>query len=238
MFVVTIDIRALTASFRVPEQHTFQPTLPLPPITTLIGWTGAALGLPFSQAMAFKKEHDIAFGVIGSHSGEMRDLWRYIKIKEKAVLRDVLLREYLTDFGATIALGAPIEEDVCALAAAFRDPAYALTLGTSDDLVKILHVSQVVDVEEHAHADFENTVLSGDKTGLYDPAIDLQATPVSFTIRSPQVYLLPTDFSFEGRDGGRRVSRRELFTFVGSPITLKEPIPAHRADGHTFALLQ
>ncbi len=238
MFVVTIDIRAQTASFRVPEQHTFQPTLPLPPITTLIGWTGAALGLSFDHAMAFKKEHDLAFGVIGSHAGEMRDLWRYIKIKERTVIRDVLIREYITDFAATIALGAPLEEDARVLAAAFHDPAYALTLGTSDDLVKILHVGDAAEADEHTHADFENTVLSGDKTGLYDPAMDLQATPVSYTIRSPQVFLLPTDFSFDASSGGRRVSRRALFTFVGSPITLKEPIPAHRANGHTFALLQ
>jgi len=74
MFILTLDVWAQTASFRIPEQHTFQPTLPLPPITTLIGLMGAALGLTFDEAIAFKKKHAIAFGVTGSHAGEMRDL--------------------------------------------------------------------------------------------------------------------------------------------------------------------
>ena len=236
MFVVTLDVWAQTASFRIPEQHTFQPTLPLPPITTLIGWMGAALGLTLEEAIAFKKEHDIAFGVIGSHMGEMRDLWKYTKIKEKETLRDVLIREFMTDFAATIAIGAPGEEIVNVLEAAFHNPEYALTLGTSDDLVKLRRISGVVLAEECMHADFENTELSGDKTALYDPAIDLRATPVSYTIRAPQVVLLPTDFTFEG--GARRVSHRKLFTFVGSPITLKEPISAYHVNGHRFEMLQ
>jgi CRISPR-associated protein Cas5t len=236
MFIVTVDVCAQTVSFRVPEQHTFQPTLPLPPLTTLIGWIGAALGMPFDEAMAFKNERGIAFGVIGSHAGEMRDLWKFIKVKQGAALRDVLIREYLTDFVGTIACGAPDEEDAHTLEAAFRNPAYALTLGTSDDLIKLRRVSEVTRADESMHADFENTVLEGDKAALYDPAIDLAATPVSYTIRAPQVFLLPTDFAF--KQGGRRVRCRKLFTFVGSPITLKEAIPTYRARGHAFALLQ
>jgi CRISPR-associated protein Cas5t len=197
---------------------------------------GAALGLPFEKAIAFKKEHKITFGVMGSHLGEMRDLWKYIKVKEREVLRDVLLREYLTDVTATIAIGVRSEEVINTLEAAFRDPCYALTLGTSDDLVKIRRVSGIAQAQACMHADFENTVLSGDKTGLYEPAIDLRATPVSYVIRAPQVFLLPTDFTFEG--DARSVSQRQLFTFVGSPITLKEPIPAYRVNGTTFELLQ
>jgi CRISPR-associated protein Cas5t len=236
MFIVTLDVWAQTASFRIPEQHTFQPTLPLPPITTLIGCMGAALGLTFDEAIAYKKKHAIAFGVIGSHKGEMRDLWKYSKIKESETLGDVLIREYMTDFSATIAIGAPLEEVVTTIETAFHAPTYALTLGTSDDLIKLRRISSVVLAEECIQADFENTVLSGDKTALYDPAIDLRATPVSYTIRAPEVVLLPTDFTFVG--DARRISRRQLFTFVGSPITLKEPISAHHVNGNRFEMLQ
>jgi CRISPR-associated protein Cas5t len=236
MFILTLDVWAQTASFRIPEQHTFQPTLPLPPITTLIGLMGAALGLAFDEAIAFKKKHAIAFGVIGSHTGEMRDLWKYIKIKENETLRDVLIREYVTDFTATIAIGALLEAVMDTIESAFHSPTYALTLGTSDDLVKLRRISGVVLAEECLHADFENTVLSGDKTALYEPTIDLRETPVSYTIRAPQVFLLPTDFTFTG--DARRISRRELFTFVGSPITLKEPIRAYHVNGNRFEMLQ
>ena len=73
--------------------------------------------------------------------------------------------EYITDFAATIALGAPLEEDARVLAAAFHDPAYALTLGTSNDLVKILHVGDAAEADEHTHADFENAGPVGRQNG-------------------------------------------------------------------------
>ncbi len=196
---------------------------------------GAALGLPFDEAIAYKKERQIRFGVVGFHEGEMRDLWKYVKIKHRESLRDVLLREYLTDFRASIALGAPREEDAQALEQAFRDPTYALSLGTSDDLVKMRRIHCARQVGESMCTAFENTILSGDKTGLYDHAIDLRTTDVTYTIRAPSVFLLPSDFTFAGDE--RRVSRRELFTFVGSPITLKDPISAYTVDEKTFEML-
>jgi len=36
MYLFKLKAFAVTASFRIPESHTFQQTLPLPPITTLI----------------------------------------------------------------------------------------------------------------------------------------------------------------------------------------------------------
>ena len=106
MFVFTMKAFAITASFRIPESHTFQQTLPLPPITTLTGLMGAALGLNFEDAMRFRKENGICFGVMGLNKGEMRDLWKYNKIKSGESLKDVLIREYLTDVSLMIAIGS------------------------------------------------------------------------------------------------------------------------------------
>lgn len=235
MFIFTVDMFAQTASFRIPENHTFQPTLPLPPITTLTGLMGAALGLPFDEALAFKKEHDVSFGIIGTHQGDMRDLWKYWKVKHNETIKDVLIREYVTDFEATIAVGAPAEATSATIREAVCHPTYALTLGTSDDLVKIRHVSDIAHVEPSMHTDFENTALSGDSISRYDVALDIRNTSVTTPIRAPQAFLLPTDFTFE--KGGRRVSQRKLFTFVGSPITLKEPIRTYSVNGRTFEML-
>ena len=70
MFVFITKTFAMTASFRIPESHTFQQTLPLPPITTLTGLMGAALGLGFEEAMKFRQQMGILFGVIGTNRGE------------------------------------------------------------------------------------------------------------------------------------------------------------------------
>lgn len=235
MFAFTIKAFATTASFRIPENHTFQQTLPLPPVTTLTGLMGASLGLSFEEAMKFRGENKILFGVIGSHKGEMRDLWKYNKIKSGESLKDVLIREYLTDFSLTIAVGSEDKTTLTKVRDSFCNPVYALTGGNSDDLLKIYKVSNIVETIDEPYSDFENTILPDDQTVQYESLIDLKNTPVTYTVRAPQVYLLPTAFKFNGEE--RRVIERKQFTFVGSPIRLKNPITMHNIEGIRIVLL-
>lgn len=235
MFIFTIKTFAITASFRIPESHTFQQTLPLPPITTLTGLMGAALGLSFEGAMKCRREKGILFGVRGINNGEMRDLWKYNKVKSGESLKDVLIREYLTDVSLVIVIGSENKEVLSKVKDSFSNPKYALSAGNSDDLLKVCSVGNITEVKEERWSDFENTVLPGNQTLQYESLIDLMNTPITYKVKAPQVFLLPTDFSFTGEE--RRVSRREQFTFVGSPIRLKEPIPAYRIDGFIMALL-
>lgn len=235
MFAFTIKAFATTASFRIPENHTFQQTLPLPPVITLTGLMGASLGLSFEEAMKFRGENKILFGVIGSHKGEMRDLWKYNKIKSGESLKDVLIREYLTDFSLTIAVGSEDKTTLTKVRDFFCNPIYALTAGNSDDLLKIYKVSNIVETIDEPYSDFENTILPDDQTVQYESLIDLKNTPVTYTVRAPQVYLLPTAFKFNGEE--RRVIERKQFTFVGSPIRLKKPITMHNIAGIRIVLL-
>ncbi|HAG08056.1 MAG TPA: CRISPR-associated protein Cas5, partial [Desulfotomaculum sp.] len=68
MYYFALEAYAPTASFRLPETHTFQQTLPLPPVTALMGLAGAALGLSFEQTMGLR-ESGFLCGVWGRHSG-------------------------------------------------------------------------------------------------------------------------------------------------------------------------
>lgn len=236
MFAFTLKAFAITASFRIPENHTFQQTLPLPPMTTLTGLMGAALGLNFEEAMKFREENKILFGVIGSHKGEMRDLWKYNKIKSGESLKDVLIREYLTEFSLTIAVGSENQTTLTKARDSFCNPVYALTVGNSDDLLKICKVGNIVETIDEPYSDFENTMLPGDQTQDYKPPDDfLKNTPVTYTVRAPQVFLLPTAFRFNGEE--RRVIERKQFTFVGSPIRLKNPITTHNIERIRIVLL-
>jgi CRISPR-associated protein Cas5t len=240
MFALTIKAFAMTASFRIPENHTFQQTLPLPPPTTLTGLMGAALGLNFEKAMKFREENDIRFGVVGVHKGEMRDLWKYNKIKtsykeDGSDRHDILIREYLTDIALKIAVGAEDEQTLTKIREAFLNPKYALTAGNSDDLLKIYRVSSITKADECQYSDFEVTVLPGNQTGEYESLLDLKNTPITYTVRAPQVYLLPTAFKFNGDE--RRIIERNHLTFVGSPIRLKNPISTYNIGDGMFALL-
>lgn len=235
MFAFIVRGFAQTASFRIPESHTFQQTLPLPPVTTLTGLMGAAMGINFEEAISFKKQKGILFGVRGSNKGEMKDLWKYNKVKSKESLKDVLIREFLTDFSLSIAIASKEQAVLSETRNGFCNPKYALTLGNSDDLFKIINVSPVVEIEKVEHATFENTVLGGDQTLDYDSAIDLKNTPITYRVRAPQVFLLPTSFNFSGEE--RRVSKRQQFTFVGSPIKLKKPLPVYKIEDIIFFLL-
>jgi len=235
VFTFIVKGFAVTASFRIPESHTFQQTLPLPPVTTLTGLMGAAMGLRFEEAMSFREQKGILFGVIGSHKGEMKDLWKYNKVKSGESLKDVLIREYLTDFSLTIAIASKYQTVLSEVRDRFCNPKYALTLGNSDDLFKIKHIGSVVDAMEERSSTFENTILAGDQTVDYQPNFDLKHTPITYRVMAPQVFLLPTSFNFKGEE--RRVSKREQFTFVGSPIKLKNPLSVYKVEGIIFFLL-
>lgn len=235
MFAFIVKGFAQTASFRIPESHTFQQTLPLPPITTLTGLMGAAIGLSFEEAMSFRKQNSILFGVIGSNKGEMKDLWKYNKVKSNESLKDVLIREYLTDFSLIMAIASQDQIILSKVREGFCNPKYALTLGNNDDLFKVMHVSSIVEAEEVECSTFENTVLAGNQTLDYESAIDLKNTPITYRVRAPQVFLLPTAFNFKGEE--RRVSKRQQFTFVGSPIKLKQPLSVYKVKDLIFPLL-
>lgn len=235
MFAFIVKGFSQTASFRVPESHTFQQTLPLPPVTTLTGLMGAAIGLSFKDAMSFREDKGILFGVIGSNQGEMKDLWKYNKVKSNESLKDVLIREFLTDFSLIISIASKDQTVLSEIRDCFCNPKYALTLGNSDDLFKIIYVSPVVKAENANCSTFENTILAGDQTLEYESAIDLKKTPITYRVRAPQVFLLPTTFSFKGEE--RRVSKRKQFTFVGSPIKLKNPLSVYKIENTTFYLL-
>jgi len=235
MYLLRLKTFSNTASFRIPENHTFQKTLPLPPLTTLTGIMGAALGLNFQNSMRYKKNNGIHFGIIGINNGEMKDLWKYKKIKSKEVIKDVLIREYLVDFEMTLIIGAYNKNILKEIREAFLNPYYALSTGNSDDILKIKSIDNISEFHKEDCYYFRNTIIPGDLTTEYESQINLKETPITYKVRAPQAFLLPVAFNFSKNE--RRVSKKEYFTFIGSPIKLKNPIEAYSVDGDNFALL-
>ncbi|MGV8129948.1 MAG: CRISPR-associated protein Cas5 [Methanolinea sp.] len=246
MYAFFVSGKATTASFRVPETHTYHQTLPLPPKTTVIGMMGAALGLVLQDAHAYSRTHGIQIGVYGSHKGLMRDLWNYRKVtgKEKSYTPidiknrrhySILIREYLTDCDFTFFFGAASKESLADIRDAMARPVYALTAGNSDDLLKIAAISPIQEVNEEPITQFDHTILPGDVSAECQPAIDFRTLPVTQTVDTPQVFLLPTQFAFNGNR--RTVVERMPFTFVGSPVTLTAPVPGYVFGGKHIVML-
>ena len=65
MYGFFVSLHGMTASFREPGSHLYQATLPLPPISALVGMAGAALGKSFEKAWPFFKDAGLFVGVSG-----------------------------------------------------------------------------------------------------------------------------------------------------------------------------
>jgi CRISPR-associated protein Cas5t len=246
MFIFSMEGVSITASFRSPETHTFHKTLPLPPKTTVIGMMGAALGLSLEEIHKLVEDQGFLIGVYGFNKGLMRDLWNYRKLtgKEKKYTEDdiknrrqysVLIREYLFDNLFILYFGCNKLEELEQLRSAFVSPVYTLTVGNSDDLFKICKIGDIIEEKECKLKKFEYTILPGDMSSLYNNDIDFSQIPIVKTVNTPQIFLLPTRFVFEGDE--RRVSERQKFTFVSTPVKLKTDIDGYIINGRNVVLL-
>lgn len=245
MFLFSIKGIAITASFRVPETHTFHKTLPLPPKTTIIGMMGAALGLSLEEAHKYADQNKILVGVYGRHKGMMKDLWNYRKLtgKEKKYTSEdiknrnhysILIREYLCYNDFFIYFGSQKIEPLEELRKALSSPIYSITAGNSDDLLKICKITDISSVQEEKLSQFEYTILPGDISKFYKHDIDLNKIPITQTIYTPQVFRLPTKFSFE--EDERRVAERKSFTFVSTPVIIETPFEGYTIEGKNIVL--
>nr|WP_320162745.1 CRISPR-associated protein Cas5 [uncultured Methanoregula sp.] len=243
MFFFSITAKAITASFRVPETHTFHQTLPLPPKTAIIGMIGAALGKRLDDAHAFVDQNNILVSVYGTHEGRMKDLWNYRKLSNKEyslvdiksrLHYSILIREFLYSNDFTFYFASENSEPLQQLQKSFRCPTYALTAGNSDDLLKICDISAIREIKPEKIIRFENTVVPGDLSKSCKHSIDLRQIPITETLYTPQVFLLPTKFEFHGE--ARRVVERKPFTFISTPIKLSDPIDGYNIDGKAVVL--
>jgi len=245
MYCFYINGVGITASFRVPETHTFHQTLPLPPRTTLIGLMGAALGLSLEKAHEFAKKSNILVSVSGSHKGMMKDLWNYRKVTNKEITPEkmkkrehysVLTREYLVYPEFTFVYASENKAELEKVWKSFHSPVYALTAGNSDDLLKIRDISEIEEVEQKEVNFFSNTVLPGNLSDKckYDVKSLLKDKPITYSLKMPEVFTLPTDFAFNGEI--RSGIKKEAFTFVSSQVNLEEPLQGYLIGDQNYIL--
>lgn len=246
-----VSLSGSTASFREQGAQLYQATLPLPPISTLVGIAGAAVGKRFEDAWEFFRTAGLFVGVAGASRGRGTDLWRYRKIatpksdvekkwkKEYGLSKieraDILNREFLAFPRFHIFYALENAEEANRLRKAFFDPVYALSLGTSDDIAMIEEISALSVVKEGIESDsFQNILLEGDFSDRIRFDWDvLKRSGVAHVLKAPIVRPLVVDFSFKG--SGQRMERRgsryRLFTFLSGIQRLTEPQRAYGFEG-------
>ena len=215
-----IYIKTQTASFRNPEFQNFHKSFALPPPTTVMGLAGAALGLSPKKAQEFFDGKGFEMGIAGTSTGKAKDLWKY-RTLDPSKPTSVLTREFLFDNNFYFAFGNDDEQLVNVIKEAFDTPHYALTLGNSDSIAKIVKTDIIEQLS--AENNIKNCLLVGKAIEQTLQKMSAgEAVDIFIEFRENMIYDLPTRFEYESDYGVRRVTKREAFTFVGSRILLAE----------------
>lgn len=147
MKVFKIDITAWTSSFKYPNLISgFQPTLEVPPISTVLGLINAAAG-------KYVKHEKLIIGYYFEFEAKQIDLETIYQIEahdkgypKNSTKSNVINREFL--FNNHLILYVQDEE----LSDYFRLPIYPLLLGRSNDLATVNSIEEV-DLEEIQNAE-------------------------------------------------------------------------------------
>lgn len=172
-----VKINSWTSSFRYPNLISgFQPTLEVPPVSTVMGLINAASG-------KYLANQQIELGYYFDFKIKTVDLETIYQIKandrnypDNTVKSNVIQREFLYDCQLFLYLTG--EE----LISCFRKPAYQLLLGRSGDLAGIENIKEV-DLQEISNARIAGQVVPFN--GNYLPG-QIQALPKFFSNTIPR----------------------------------------------------
>lgn len=239
MYGFSALFHGVTGSFREPSSHLYQSTLPLPPVSALVGMAGAAVGKSFENAWPFFTDMGLFVGASGTAKGKGIDLWRYRKVftpdandkkkpdvvlmANKAIQADVLNREFLAYPRVSVFYATQERKQAEEMRFAFSNPVYALSLGNSDDIACMVKLSDVCEVKEiKENVSFKDTFLPGDHAdGVRFDWDALKRSSVAQTLKAPLVRSLIVDFTFKGAE--RHGSQFKPFTFLSGCQCLSRP---------------
>ena len=226
MEFLIIELLTNTASFRNPEFQNFHKTLPLPPPTTLIGLTGAAMGKSPKAAQEFFETNEFFFGVYGFSNGKAKDTWKYTnKVKGTKLYNyhpdyggSVITKEILFFSTFVVCFGSNDADAINQLHTAFQNPKFTLTAGNSDSLAFIKKVYRTESTCKKRT--FSNCMIEGD---VIDNVLGNPNKSLEFSIyqtAEPVVYDLPTRFNYSEDYGVRFVSNVSTFSIITKEMKL------------------
>ncbi len=174
MEVYKINLSSWTASFRYPNMISgIQPTLPVPPLSTINGLISSAMGKPF-----IIKNEKIAF--VCFYNGKQIDLETIYQIKSgqlKGITSNVVKREFLSDVNLCI------YTDSLQIAKAFEAPYFQILIGRSGDLATVDRIDKLEIKNKEELSNLKGTIIPLEKHFLPAP---IQALPICFSETIPR----------------------------------------------------
>lgn len=220
-----VEIASQTASFRDPNFQNYHKSLMLPPPTTIMGLTGAALGFSPLRAQEFFDENNIEMGVYGVFKGKCQDTWKYnkgirdMRLYDPGIDGSIIQKEFLIENVFYIAFSSNDKEALNQMKKGFESPTYALTMGNSDSLAKVVDI--VVDLPISENNELENTFINGDVVNkVLSVAQEKKELEFSLYTNDSLVYDLPIRFEYESDYGKRKISSVETYSFIGGNMKL------------------
>ena len=227
---LVIEAFSATAAFRIPEFHNYHKSLPLPPVTTIVGLVGAALGFDNKKAQDYFSERDISVGIYGVSEGHFTDVWKALSSK-KGIRDTVIQKEYHYGNSFFFAFLAN-EKTIVELHNAFYTPVYPTVIGSSDSLLKIRTINLIDEPELVEIKYLENCVLLGNYQNIIKINLDKMKVGKTYhytPFSAPQVYNLPTGFDFQDNSVRKIRAKREM-TFIGMQVKIDGSLKAIRIN--------
>jgi CRISPR-associated protein Cas5t len=172
MKVLRVYVKGWTASYRFPPfVIEVQPTLPVPPLSTIYGIISAAAGRLVSP-------NETGIGFVAPYNTKAKDLEKIYQIGERGKVEktNVINREFIHEPELYLYLtNLDFESN-------FRTPRYPILLGRSYDLASIKEV-KTIELQPTKEAEFQYTILPFPFEGIATPFV---ALPVAFNDAIPR----------------------------------------------------
>lgn len=192
-------IKGWTASYRIPFLAVVQPSLPVPPLSTVYGVLSAIVGKLVDPGHT-------AVGFVAPFQNKARDLEWIYQVGEKGRIEktNVIEREFLYEPELYLYVTN------LKMQAHFASPRYPILLGRSCDLAKLVE-TRVIDLLPVEEAEFQYTLLPYPWSGVAAP---IMALPVTFTDTAPRraVGVRPFHIIESKRVIARTEGDRQVFT--------------------------
>lgn len=185
MKVLKVIIKGITASFRYPLFISgYQPTLSVPPLSTVLGLLSAAAGKVIDQ---------VDFGLAYNFTYEARavdletayEIGDNLSFKSNVWRREFLFHPELTLYVTDLEL-RPI----------FEKPVFQLLLGRSQDLAQVAKIEEI-ELMQTSKAILKGCIVPADTPGAIGPLVSL---PVMFDSHFPRKRLKADKFIIVDRE--------------------------------------
>jgi len=201
MKAIKFDLAGFINSFRVSNYRTYHKTFLAPPKTTILGLVSNAMGLSELEHYKFLEKELEMSAIIKNIQGEIRTVWNFKNLKGSNRGRGQVYRERLYKSEYQIFLKVDDKRLLKKIKTGLTSPARFLSLGQSDELVKVKNVENIdlikqeIDTIDSIFPNFDNVEYNSHITSSEEE------------VMPPREYKVHSSFEVEINSDSRNVRK-------------------------------